>query len=214
MKLIETLGKLMQMDEDYPESWNIDDFKNLSTFYERIKYCNQHLKKIGAGSSRIVYQIDNEKVLKLAKNRKGLTQNEVEINLSNDSYIDHIVAKVFDSDENNKWLEMELVRKLTNSEFKKIIGYSFEDYSNALRYQKNPQRRIGFFSYSKPENFDELWENEFISDMFDFISNYDVVVGDLTKLSSYGIAKSNGSEKIVLVDYGLNDMVWAGYYQR
>lgn len=38
----------MQMDDDYPESWNIDDFKNLNTFYERIKY------NIYNGSEKIV----------------------------------------------------------------------------------------------------------------------------------------------------------------
>jgi mRNA-degrading endonuclease RelE of RelBE toxin-antitoxin system len=63
--------------EDYPTSWSIEEFKKLNSFNARIKYCNQHLTRISSGSSRVVYKIDDEKVLKLAKNKKGLAQNEV-----------------------------------------------------------------------------------------------------------------------------------------
>ena len=64
------------MDEAYPTSFNIEEFKQLKSFNQRIQYCEQHLQRISSGSSRIVYKIDDEKVLKLAKNKKGLAQNE------------------------------------------------------------------------------------------------------------------------------------------
>ena len=65
--------------EDYPTQFDMNLFKSLKTFKERIEYCEANLKKIGSGSSRIVYQVDNNKVLKLAKNKKGIAQNETEI---------------------------------------------------------------------------------------------------------------------------------------
>jgi hypothetical protein len=53
--------------------------------------------------------IDNQKVIKIAKNKKGLAQNSVEA----EAYIQNydIVARVFDTDRNDFWVEMELAKK-------------------------------------------------------------------------------------------------------
>ena len=67
------------IEEAYPESFNMETFKSLRNHAERNRYAAEHLQKIAAGSSRIVYKIDDEKVLKLAKNDKGIAQNETEI---------------------------------------------------------------------------------------------------------------------------------------
>ena len=45
------------LDEEYPTSWNPEEFKTLTSFAARINYCQQHLKRISSGSSRIVYMI-------------------------------------------------------------------------------------------------------------------------------------------------------------
>ena len=79
-KIIVTEAQYMKIINEmaYPVSFNMDEFKMLKTFAARIKYCQARLQRISSGSSRIVYKIDNEKVLKLAKNRKGIAQNEAE----------------------------------------------------------------------------------------------------------------------------------------
>ena len=41
-------------------------FKSLPSFAARVRYCNEKLQRISSGSARIVYKIDDEKVLKLA----------------------------------------------------------------------------------------------------------------------------------------------------
>jgi hypothetical protein len=134
-ELIKKLLRENLVGEDYPSSWDIEEFKNLKSFNARVKYCNEHLSRISSGSSRIVYKIDDEKVLKLAKNKKGLAQNEVEIEYSNYYDISDIVAKVFESDENNLWVEMELAKKVTPNIFKNVVGISFEDYATGMRYK-------------------------------------------------------------------------------
>ena len=63
----------------YPATFDMSVFKSLNSFQSRIEYCASRLKRLGAGSSRIVYQIDDEKCLKLAKNQKGVAQNLAEI---------------------------------------------------------------------------------------------------------------------------------------
>jgi len=45
------------LDEDYPTSWSIEEFKKLTSFSARVNYCNQHLQRLSSGSSRIVYKI-------------------------------------------------------------------------------------------------------------------------------------------------------------
>ena len=200
------------MGEDYPSSWNIEEFKKLNSFAKRVEYCNAHLKRISSGSSRIVYMVDNEKVLKLAKNKKGLAQNEVEIEYSGYYDIENIVAKVFESDENNLWVEMELAKKVTPNIFKNVVGVSFEDYAAAMHYHYHTNIKPSRYSPKKPENMDELWENEFIYSMLDFMANYDIPVGDLGRLSTYGLVKRDGHDTIVMIDYGLTNDVYGTYY--
>ena len=93
----------------YPTSFDIQQFKQIRSFAEKIRYCDSRLIKLGSGSGRIVYQIDDEKVLKLAKNAKGIAQNAVEA----EGYIQNysIAARVFETDDNDSFVEMELARK-------------------------------------------------------------------------------------------------------
>jgi hypothetical protein len=66
---------------------------------------------------------------------------------------------------------------------------------------------------SKPESYDEMWENEFGSDIFNLVGSYDIPVGDLTRLSTYGVVNRDGSPKVVMIDYGLNRDVYDGFYR-
>ncbi len=204
------------MDEaTYPESFNMEEFKRLPTFKDRIKYAKERLEKLGEGSSRIVYKIDDVTVLKLAKNKKGVAQNKLEIEYSKDSYLQNIVAEVYESMDNGNWLEMELAVKLKETTFKNIVGVSFKDYVSALRYYYFTNIKPSKFGgYSKPENYKELWENEFAYDMFNFVGNYGIPVGDLSRLSTYGIVKRDDKDAIVMIDYGLNDDVYNDFYKR
>ena len=201
------------LGEDYPSSFNMEEFKKLNSFKNRISYCESNLKRISSGSSRIVYAIDGTKVLKLAKNAKGLAQNEVEATYANYSDLNSILARVFDYNDDNLWIEMELARKVSKNNFKQIIGYTYEDYVAALNYHYytdiKPSRT---FRPNKPDAYDDMWENEFIYDMFNYIGSYKIPVGDLGRLSSYGLVKREGSESIVLIDYGLTNEVYTGYY--
>jgi len=204
------------LDEDYPASWSLEEFKKLTSYQQRIKYCETHLQRLGSGSSRIVYKIDDEKVLKLAKNKKGLAQNDVEATYSSYHDISDIVARVFDYDDNDLWVEMELARKLTPSIFKTITGFDFKDYCATLNNhytEINPQKR-GYKMSVDPAISKAMWEQEFTYDMLSFVGGYDIPTGDLCRVSSYGVVHRNGSDQVVLVDFGLNDAVSKDHYSR
>jgi hypothetical protein len=221
MKIIITENQLKtiikgDLEEEYPESWNIGDFKKINSFAGRVKYCEEKLQRISSGSSRIVYKIDDEKVLKLAKNKKGLAQNETEIGFSNDYMWDGFVAEIFEYDEDGLWVEMELARKLSSKTFQSIVGISFEEYCKGLRYYEYEranasQRR--YYSFSKPEKYDEMWENEFTNEILQLIGTYDLPIGDMCRTNTYGIVKRDGEDTIVFIDYGLTNEVYDSYYK-
>lgn len=204
-----------ELEEEYPINWNIEEFKKLNSFAKRVDYCNKNLQRISSGSSRIVYKIDDTKVLKLAKNRKGLAQNEIEIEYSGYYDIHDVVAQVFESDDNNLWVEMELARKVTPKLFMEIVGVDFNQYCDAMKYHHDEvtgnNRKI--FKLMKPKNMDEMWENEFVYEMLSFLGNYEPPIGDLCKLSTYGVVNRNGKNMIVMIDYGLTNDVYDSYYK-
>jgi len=223
MRIIITESQLeylkKDLGEDYPSNWSVEEFKKLKSFSKRVEYCNNNLQRISSGSSRIVYKIDDTKVLKLAKNTKGLAQNELEIDFSRYADLSDIVAQVFDYAEDNTWLEMELAYKLNPAIFKKITGFKWDDFTNVMNkhyYVVNP-REAKFFrpNYEVDKEVEEkMWEDEFIYQMLSLMGNYDVPVGDLIKISSYGVVKRNGADAIVLIDYGINQEIYKMYYKR
>jgi hypothetical protein len=197
------------VSEDYPQSFDMKFFKTLQSFASRKKYCDEHLKKIAQGSSRIVYFIDSEKVLKLAKNKKGLAQNEVEIDYSNDYMLTDIVAPVYDYHENFFWLEMALAKKVKRSDFKRITGIDFDGFSNVLLSADSHYRGIKKVDQDLVE---EVMNNEFTSGVYDYVANFDIPSGDMRRINSYGLIKVNGKEQLAIIDYGLTTDVFKNYY--
>jgi len=217
MKIIITESQFMNLiqrdiDEDYPLSWNIEEFKNLKSFNKRIKYCEQNLQRISSGTSRIVYKIDETKVLKLAKNEKGIAQNNTEINFSEDYLWDMVVAKLFDHDEDGLWVEMELARKVTTSIWNNIVGIPIDIFRDGTRFMEH-QKGKTLYRLKVPERMEELYENDFTSTILDLIANYDVGSGDFGKLSTYGLVNRDGKDEIVIIDYGLTNEVYDSYYK-
>jgi len=200
----------------YPENFNMDYFKSLNSFNKRIQYCEAYLQRISSGSARIAYKIDDNTVLKLAKNSKGVAQNEVEG--QRDYYRDNIgcFAEVYDVDKNYLWLEMQLARKAKPSDFKRLTGYDFQtvcywiDYCKPDRYCPNPMKR--FFT---SEEFHDNWDDYgLLSLLQEYIGNYDVPIGDLKRISSWGVVNGEDGEQLVLIDYGLDECVYNNFYRR
>lgn len=203
----------------YPSSFSMEEFAKCNSFAARVRYCQARLPRLGSGSARITYQIDNEKALKLAKNPKGIAQNKAEEN----SYAIEagIGANVYNSDPNGLWIEMELARKVKKSDFKKLLGVSFELVQNYVLHLASWYSRRGVsYDHQYDDVFDEIDNDNYPNwEWFQSLRYYMTdtgleAYGDLTRLSSYGIVTRNGQEEIVLIDFGLDDDVWADYYKK
>lgn len=204
----------------YPVAFNMDTFKSIRSYAGQIKYCREKLgKPLGQGSSRMVFPIDDEKVLKLAKNGKGIAQNETE----DDWFLQSIglFAKVYDCDENHRWIEMQLARKARPTDFMRFYNYRFDvicaymDYVHSL-YTRYPFHRDKQYDelFHQIENSDNYSDTIFYM-LYEYMANTQLeAVGDLKKISSWGIVKDQGEESLVMIDYGLSDSVWDQCYAK
>ena len=72
MKLHEILS-----EAPLPDDWDKSAYKSDKSFASQLRYAQERAKKIGAGSSRVAFEIEHQgrpTVLKIAKNKKGLAQ--------------------------------------------------------------------------------------------------------------------------------------------
>lgn len=182
-ELIET-----NISENYLSDADIDVFKSLHKFNDRKKYADQNFTLIGKGSGRFVYDINNEYVLKLAKNTKGVAQNKTEIHLSNNEINNEIISKTLEYDENGLYVIQEKATKITDNIFKEITNIQLQGFLYYIRHNM-------------------IWDGnnpEFFNKVNSLIKKYNLDRFDIANEESWGII--NG--KVVIVDYGL-DMITA-----
>lgn len=214
------LSDVSELNEAAMPGFNARQLSQIPSFAGRLKYCKQMLgPTFGSGSSRVIFEIDDDRVLKLAKNKKGVAQNEFELETSR--YSDAVV-KVIDCDDDCTWLVEENCIPAKEQDFERIIGFPFETYCDLITWYSNKYRRISSRLYTitpreAQEIADQLWNDDeggFVVQMFDLMGDYQLPSGDLTRISSYGMVKRNGTPQMVLIDSGLNDDIYDTYYRH
>lgn len=200
----------------YPMNFNLEQFSQLPSFAARVRYCNERLQKLGAGTARIAYKVDDEKVLKIAKNNKGIAQNTAECDWSRNEY--ECFAKIFEADTDNyTWVEMEIARRAKPTDFKKILGISFKELVDIIYAIYNQYaysgRKIGYIWFNTSiENAEKLLEewvysgkSEYLHDLYNYMLNYQpLMVQDWSRLANWGVVTRNGQEIPVIIDVGVN----------
>ena len=201
-----------RINEAADEQFSLKELTSIPNFNKRVQYCKQHLgMPIGNGSSRIVFQISDEKVLKLAKNTKGIEQNRAE-----DDYCINVSPTIFERDDKYTWLVSEYVLPAKKQDFKECLGISFEDFVGFLRrsniIHNNARVTWGAMQY---EQYLELLENnEDLQEFDEYIGNYNPPIGDLTRLANYGMTLRSNIPTIVLLDAGLTEDIYNTYYKK
>lgn len=102
------------------------DFRQISSDLNKRKY-----RYLGTGSGRVVFDLGDGNVVKVAKNRKGIAQNEAEykISMHNDT---SLLAKVSCISERSTFLIMERAKKIQGISF---VWKYFRVNSNKELYQ-------------------------------------------------------------------------------
>lgn len=189
------------------------DLKTLSTlkpFSKRIRYCNTRLKRISSGSSRVVYEFDSKKVLKLARNKKGVAQNNVEAEGLGFLSGNDTIPTVYKVDSDDLWILVEKARKMRMADFKRILGYSFKDFTDCVDVMFSTGRGNNERRRELEKEFPDIFEDEFFNEILGIGADLDLVSGDLIRPSSYGVI----GNRVVLLDYGCTTCVYNDYYVR
>lgn len=192
-------------------------FDAMPSFVQKVKYCKTLFgEPIGNGSSRMVFQIDDYRVFKLAKNPKGIAQNEQELNILNDYYLDGlcIFPTVYeDSDtENFTYVISDYVLPAKSSDFKRVLGLTFNQVALVIRTM-DPYNRFEWAKDRKLLDYAYEKDEEFWGDVNDYIVGYDIPTGDLCSIRNWGFSPKYGGS-MVLLDYGLNDDIYDKFYKR
>lgn len=198
-----------------PDDWDKGVFSDSGSFRGMLRHAIERSTKIGTGSSRVAFQIPfegRETILKIAKNKKGLAQNEAEVDaLANDWYLKklNITIPIIDYDETSerpRWIHMEKASKVSPSEFRRITGGSPDDL---IAYALYASGRIakGYYGDKNKINPDA----DVVSSFVDYVGSYTHhPVGDYTRLANWGLYKGN----LVIIDIGLTDDVYSSHYRR
>ena len=112
--------------EEFKQNF-LPEFLKIKSFAGKMKFANQYLTRIGSGSGRIVYDIDGKKVLKLAKNPKGVAQNEMESNIGR-----YLILHLANND----------ISPEKNQEYPMTVVYRREDEPDGEVYAKKPHEFI------------------------------------------------------------------------
>lgn len=209
---LQRIKEIMQVDEmAYPTNFSFEEYGKITSFAGKLRYAQERLLgKVGAGSGRAVFRVDDEKVMKVAMNSKGVAQNSAESDWGAQQY--EIVAKVFDADPDDAWVEMELAKKINEKRFIELTGVSLEDVRGWLMTFKGEGNK-------RPrEYYEKMNENDFIGELTTFTQDYGYPVpGDFATITSYGEVLRDGRPTVVLIDFGYNqetDKIYTASQQR
>ena len=205
---------IRKLNEAAMEGFSVDQLKNIRSFNGRYQYCMSMLGKyIGKGSSRAVFQIDDEKVLKLAFNRKGLAQNEAEADWNMQNY--GVVPTLYDVDDDYMFIISEFVLPSKKEDFQHCLGISFEEYQQFVIKVYNCYARRTMPTSMSNERYEELIENnEWLNGLYYMMADYQMPYGDIIRMSNIGLANRNGDAELVILDSGLSQEIWDEFYSR
>jgi len=222
MKIYITEEQNKKLFEARMDGFRLDIFVSVKSFAERVRYCEQMLgSPIGNGSSRIVFQLDDYSVLKLAKNQKGVAQNLEEIKLGTEPYLSSFPKILNGSDENNGlWIISEAVLPAKANDFRKVLGMPFKDIQefiwgvvvgNSRGYNKYADKKVHEL-YAKYEENDDVME--LFNDLYELYCGFDNDIGDLKRICNWGMCNRDGVTRIVILDVGFSGEIRDKYYRH
>lgn len=200
-----------------PVDWDKEKMGGKNSFASQIRYAKEKAKQIGSGSSRVAFVVPYEgrqTVLKIAKNSKGLAQNEHEAGLFNDYYLSGlgVTIPMIDYDEDSitpSWIHTEFATKAKDSDFKKATGLNLRElmlYAKMGSGKERDERYKKWFD----EQIERLEDNDLADGIINLIGNYDLPVGDFERLANWGVY--DGSP--VIIDLGLSNDILTSLYSK
>lgn len=195
--------KKKKVNEAANNSFSLSDLDKCGTFKEMIEYCQEHVgEESGMGSSRIVFQLDDEKVIKIAYNVKGLAQNKEEAESFKKCSYYSFIPRVYAAATDGRYIVSEFVLPATVDDFWYCLGMSNYEFGSNL------------YALAKKEGYqyNELQKIPFFNELEQYMQKMDVPFEELDAMENWGLGKRNGIEHLILLDHGLNNEIRSKYY--
>lgn len=209
---------LYQIECAYEDCIKSDDyeFEDTPKFDKVFDVLFSKYFKIGSGSSRRVFALDKNTVIKMAKDRRGMAQNLVELRVFEKT--PERVAKIkwyhpkgyyliverctsldrfledkdvnFDADDFSDYVDIDISENYTAKKVERIVKDFVRETKDEAKYKP-----VVFKMLAKQikELATFIWKNK-IRDIYD---------------DQLGVNKAG---KIILLDYGMDQEVWEKYY--
>ena len=219
------LSETQELDEmPLPADWDAKELSADKTFKSRLAYALQRAQRLGAGSSRVAFTIEYEgrpTVLKIAKNAKGMAQNEAEAEVLSDGYVKDldITIPMIDYDETHRqpvWIHTELAERASEQKLCKImkcgrslfhlVGYAQDILGNVNSWDaKQARAHLKTLSDEDAEIFEYYGQK-----LAELASATTTNLGDFSRAANWGIYKGYP----VVIDVGYNDAVKELYWGK
>lgn len=209
MEAISEITNKKKINEARLEGFRVDVLTNSKTFEERIEYCVKMLgNPIGTGSSRMVFQLDDNSVLKLAINDKGIGQNKEEIALGSNTEFSCFPKILNGTDVNNGlWIISEYVLTATKYDFTNVMKIPFlhiRDFVLAVKFSEDSERSKELLNrfynaYRRKPDVINLF-----NDISKLYFKYRNEILDLAKMPNWGLCNRNGKATLVILDIGFS----------
>lgn len=220
MKIHITEQQRSRLFEAMQDGFSLDTMVAQGTFQRRVDYCRKMLGMwSGNGSSRVVFDIDDETVLKLAKNKKGIEQNLEEIRLGTEPYFSSFPRIMNGSDEKNGlWIIAERVLPAKEEDFEKVLGMPFS-VINEFVWCTITGGRQGYNKHAdnkRHELYQKYESNEAVielfNDIYELYMGFDNNIVDLRIIRNWGLCLRNGKPAMVMLDVGLSEDIYNRLY--
>lgn len=213
--------EIITTEAPLPDDWDKEVYKPTTSYKKRIEYAVARAQKLGTGSSRVAFTITFEgrpTVLKVAKNAKGMAQNEAEANILDDSYLESLDIAIplidYDTDHDQPvWIHTELAQKATEKTLCALMKCpSLDDLVTHASYIVSGQDASKMQNYLKQKYSEDDMDTFFeYSDKLTTLANdFDINIGDFRRAANWGIL--NGNQPVV-IDLGYTTTVQKMYWK-
>lgn len=195
--------------ESEGNAFSIEQMASLKSPDEINRYASAHLPLVGQGSTRKVFALSPEFVLKLVNpdfdENRGIAQNEEETRLSAIEEAQVALARIKSHGEGFLWVIQERVQPLSSWKvFDSVTGFSSKELAKLLR--GNYLDVADFQRRAKPNS--QFSNSQLVKALFVLREN-GLSFDDLKGYQQWGVTTDG---RVVLVDFGATDSVLDEYY--
>lgn len=207
--LVEAIKSRKGVSGSFGSKFDMNKFKSFNELQIIQHYAKTFLEPLGQGSSRVAYLLSGKYALKIALSKKGIAQNQTEVDVYTNPTSQPVVAKIYSSDDSFMWIISDLVKPIKSvSEFEQLSGLDWRQFSEIIN--------VAIKEKHLPKDAPEFAKRVAITAMKNDMLRGDLAQQDFSHDATDDVIDHYGKTpdgRIVLLDYGLTGEVWNTEYK-